>query len=560
MAYNPVFDGCAQIFFLHHRFLTDLSTLKECNMTISPSKLLSTGLLCLAFLFSNTAFAALKAVIDSPEQAVVSMAGGVAISGVRSHGAQLTYKWEIDVAGIITPYSGSSISHQFNTVGEYTIKLTVTDPAAQANNTASTVKIITILPVNSSVAPQASFEILNVDLTAATLPLVSETLYTFRSLPTGTGNNNNWDFGEIGNSAAATANNVMPRQAIVAFGDGTATGSLGTITREFRVAGKFTITLASQTGFTADPTTTTALTGTYQTEVTVIANANPRVVQKKPIQVIYDQNCAGCHGIVDRKPDPAFPNDRTKDVFQNTIVKGENSFLAGRGTVGSQPSQVTEQLIMGAYNIITKPASGPAAKLMAGVYLLKTDPANNEAAAMVTYLAGLTLRSNQTGKQLYRSQCSRCHGTGTGAYAIGVLDASKQSIKLGIATVAEMSTIPASEAELDLIVGFLKTDGTIAPGGNAPLAKPATDAGLYIMYCSYCHGLDGLGGPFVDDSIANVGVTGTIINSEISKGNYNMMGRLKRLLGKDLLMSDLDKIAASLASLQGMPGANENDD
>ncbi len=528
-------------------------------MTLSPSKLLSSGLLSLAFLFSSSAFAGPTPVakIDSPEQAIVGLVNFMNKSVASDAAGNLSYEWDFGDGNLITTMDATK-DYTNSTPGEYTVTLTVSEAGATPALTNSVTKYITILDVNSIfVAPKATFT-MSAPKTAGSMQYLVGEPITFTSTSTDIRNgtiNNIWDFGEVGNVAAARGNAQAPIQSTLVAGDGA--GNLETIViRNFRAPGTFTITLASQTNFTADATiqTANALTGTYQKTITVIPDPNaPTPGLNEPIEQLYDENCAGCHGKVDTIKDA----NGVIISYQNTIINGEHSMLAARGPgAPTPPVQVTAMLIEGSYQNT----------LMQGVRVLNLA----EREAMAIYLAGLSVRVSANGAELYRAQCSRCHGTGTGGYAMNVLDTTAAKIERGILTVLEMKTLPTTTDEMKLIVAFLSTTPT--PGG-APLLKPTTGNGLYLMYCSYCHGNDGIGGPFVDDSIANNGTSATIILKEIEKGyqqllnsnftkNKNKMGKFKLLLNdKFLLISDIEMIAIALSKLNGnTPAAGENDD
>ncbi len=499
-------------------------------MTISPSKLFSTGLLSLAFLFSNSVFAApgpITAVIDSPEQAIVQ--SQVAFDGSRSHGT-VTYEWNFNDGTAVE--TGANVSKNYPDIGEYKVTLTVTDTAD--GTTAKTNKIITILAANSSTVTKAKF-------TVSAGPYTTGTPITFTSEEPTAGNNlvtnNNWDFGDLAN--ASLNNKINPNVKTVEFG--TAGNTLTTITHQFLRAGTYTVTLANQTHF--PDAQDKALTSTYTDSVTVTGPDVGGGVELP--ETIYDRECSNCHGKRIRQT----PGDKTTPY---TLVAdfGEFSFIGGRGAANSTPSQVDAALIRGAYSISTD-----GVILMENVNPL-TGP--NELDGMVTFLASLTANPNPgnlSGEQLFINQCARCHGTGTGAYAGNVIGASAARIKRfidGDKSVGVMSTIPYTTSSLDKIANFLNT--------TAPLLKPQTGDGLYVMYCSYCHGVDGSGGPNVHESIINSGVTATVIQSEINKAdptNRNQMGNLGPLLD----LSELELIAATLirSNTSQVPDGDDND-
>jgi mono/diheme cytochrome c family protein len=497
-------------YFYQQLFLTDILTLKDCNMIISPSKLFSTGLLSLAFLFSNIVFSA--PVIDSPEQERVGMS--VVFDAGRSDVGTITdYNWEIklknkNVAAETFTKTTPTLSHTFNEIGEYKITLTV--------NGINLVKFITILDANAPfIAETATFS----TLASVGGSYKTGDVVTFKS--TDLAGNNNWDFGDLAN--ARLNSQQTPKVLTVEIGSNGVNGKLSTVTHKFLAPGTYTVTLANQTDF--PNTNLRALTSTYVDTVTITGTVNRPVRQ---IAQIYDDHCANCHGLRDR--------DSAGNLTLN-VNPGEFSFLA-------KNKPFTEQDIDIALTTIP---------LMSNIDQLDGLNERKEMAAFIDTLVPNTVP--QTGAQTYTAQCSRCHGRGDGAYAIGVMGATAAEIKQAIIDVPDMNTIPYDAASLKLLEDFLGNKVTL-PGGNALLPQPLTGDGLYIMYCSYCHGLDGVGGPYVDDSIAGIALTGFMIISEIEKQDQkNMMGRIAGKINLD----EAGLIAQTLNSKGPTPNADEND-
>ncbi|MFV1983271.1 MAG: c-type cytochrome [Thiohalomonadales bacterium] len=483
-------------------------------MTIFPSKLFSVTLLSLALIFSNSVFSApITLIIDSPEQA--RLGDAVSFDASRSTGdvPLNTYSWTVTKMGgtASAPVSQASPSYlyTFDTIGEYSVKLTVNDDAAH-----TLIKIITILDINSPVVMPAT---ITISSPAGTVYQTGEIITFTSSDVTG---NNNWDFGDLKNSTYNTQQD--PKIRVVEFGLEGTNDKLSTITHRFLDAGTYTVTLANQTGY-PDKTNSKALTSTYTKSITV-EGLPIEGIPKLP-EDLYDLHCANCHGLRDR--DNSVPPKYTLNVN-----KGEFSFLA--------KNKPTEQQIRDAYQNVP---------LMSNIYKLSS----TEITEMVAFIN--TLIPNpipQTAGQTFTAQCSRCHGRGDGAYAVGVVNATAAQILDAIKTVPDMNTIPYDQVSLDLIAGFLDDSKPTF----ALLPQPTTGDGLYIMYCSYCHGLDGVGGPYVKESIAGAGLSGYMIMSEVAKKSQtNMMGRLLNKFN----IAEAGLIADTLNSTGPSPEADEND-
>jgi len=489
-------------------------------MTLYPSKLLSAGLLSLAVLFSNTAFAAAKAVIDSPEQAIEG--DSVTFDGSRSHGTTLSYDWDVDGTISLNSVSSITVAQGFS-VGEHVIRLTVTEQAPATGQTiliANTVKIITILPVNTvNVAPKATF-LIKVAITPGGTPVVVDPattifkttdIITFESTSFNAGQakiNNSWDFGDSRNLALNKPNPPVvqfPPQDHVVYGGGDAT-PLTTQTHQFRAKGDYVITLASQVNY-PDNIDKKSLTGTFQQTITV---AGPDIKPIQNINVIYDTYCTECHG---------------KVTAGNIVLPFIHTNLAGITYTSAD---------------FIKAYQDP---LMQTAYFL--NPA--EEADMIAYLQTLRppalAEDTRNGKQLYIDQCLICHGTGEGGYASNVMVMNEMGGTLlntnaAIAAVPEMQNMPYKnlqlQGQLQLIVDFL-TNPNYVPGvasldpQKAPLPQPTLGTDLYYMYCTYCHGPGGIGGAFASEPIANVSAE-VIWDEIIEDDDDNKMGLLKNYL------------------------------
>jgi len=104
------------------------------------------------------------------------------------------------------------------------------------------------------------------------------------------------------------------------------------------------------------------------------------------------------------------------------------------------------------------------------------------------------------GAASYDANCGSCHGFGTNS---GKAGATVARIENGIATVASMaslSTLPATE--IQAISDFLMS-----------LTPPTTPEGLYATHCGSCHGADGTGG---SSGVNVIGDSASKISSAIS--------------------------------------------
>jgi len=114
------------------------------------------------------------------------------------------------------------------------------------------------------------------------------------------------------------------------------------------------------------------------------------------------------------------------------------------------------------------------------------------------------------GEALYNQHCFACHGPGgTGNTAIAIVGVTVDQINNALATVGDMQGVSVTPAEIQLIADFLASGG-----GGEPPPRPTDGPGLFGMFCSACHGVDGRGGnykgvtgapfPMINDAITNI--------------------------------------------------------
>jgi mono/diheme cytochrome c family protein len=183
-------------------------------------------------------------------------------------------------------------------------------------------------------------------------------------------------------------------------------------------------------------------------------------------KILYETRCLLCHGInADGIPPPGLP------------VRG----LAIKGATQSQIINAINQVV----------GNGKVAiPLMAGIKL-----SDIEASYLVTYLAlpAGAVGNALNGATLFTTNCQDCHGTGSGGLAINITNTTTAAIDRGITNVQMMQNITLKAQDKLDIVAYL----------TAPLPlPPVTGKGMFDMYCSYCHGIDGKGGIISEKSIA----------------------------------------------------------
>ncbi|MDH5324459.1 MAG: c-type cytochrome [Gammaproteobacteria bacterium] len=117
-----------------------------------------------------------------------------------------------------------------------------------------------------------------------------------------------------------------------------------------------------------------------------------------------------------------------------------------------------------------------------------TDNDKLTAAAATTVIINANAGSPE-GEALYNQYCFACHGTGGfGGSAVAVVGATTTQITTALNNIAAMSAISVTNNEVQLIADFLLV------GSTAPPPRPNDGPGLYGMFCSACHGIDGRGG------------------------------------------------------------------
>jgi len=225
--------------------------------------------------------------------------------------------------------------------------------------------------------------------------------------------------------------------------------------------------------------------------VNYLTVATPTITGK----TIYETNCLSCHGV-------AGIGGSSKVVVNSTVAMINNA-------------------------IATIPKMNTPINLALTV---------SDIQLLVDYLVGQVPGDAATGELTYIYKCQMCHGTGTGGLAKNILRASAQMIDLAIATVPQMQG-----AKLTNLTPVEKQD-IVAMLLRRPLVKPVTGSGLYEMYCSYCHGPTGLGGP---KTIAKFSLRGQpnaviVIKAAYSGGELIMSNSYLRNAG--LLDADLQLI------------------
>jgi len=187
-------------------------------------------------------------------------------------------------------------------------------------------------------------------------------------------------------------------------------------------------------------------------------------------------------------------------------------------------------------------ATPPPISLMKNIILT-----TSEASLVTGYLASASvvpLNGNAiTGKLFFIDNCQMCHGTGLGGHEKGVSLAGEIFIATKIRDIPEMQTAKLEAlkvADLKDIAAFL--------AGMPLLPQPTTEKGLYDMYCSYCHGLDGQGGQVAEKKLPS-GIQGTDISGAYN-GNIDAMTNSK-LPNRNFTDAELDLMANHINLLIG---------
>jgi len=201
--------------------------------------------------------------------------------------------------------------------------------------------------------------------------------------------------------------------------------------------------------------------------------------------------------------------------------------------------------------------AGGSAKLIVNASLNMIDTAITNIAAMgsipeikalttvqrqkiVDYLAsGIVVPGDSTkGEKVYIAKCQKCHGTGEGGLAVGILNVSSIMIDNAIINIPLMQAIV-----LDTVTN--EKQNLVAMLALGPITKPTSDSGLFKMYCSFCHGLvgDGVGGFFPNASVKTMllPVTAKIILDAYSGGEPEMSK--SKLIDAGLTLSDRQAMA-----------------
>ncbi|UUO06957.1 c-type cytochrome [Blastopirellula sp. J2-11] len=127
-------------------------------------------------------------------------------------------------------------------------------------------------------------------------------------------------------------------------------------------------------------------------------------------QVLFQQNCSGCHGAAgDLGPapplaDPLFQAIVSDDQLRETIANGRSGTLMPAFEQEQGGSLTTDQvqILVTGIRETWKPASTPTNKLPP-YQVSAADP------------AGLKDANVTTGKELFETSCAKCHGVGDGA-------------------------------------------------------------------------------------------------------------------------------------------------
>ena len=186
------------------------------------------------------------------------------------------------------------------------------------------------------------------------------------------------------------------------------------------------------------------LTVTDTDNLTAVHTATVDVVDAAPLDgaLLYDTNCAGCHGA------------------------GNNS-----SKIGADVIRINDGI-----NTVT------------GMSAFATSLSSAQIQAIAGYLGSLsTPPPPATGSELYMTYCASCHGPGSSSTKAG---ATVIRINAGIGNVAQMNGLATSlsAANIQAIADYL-----------AILSTPTTPQAVYNSYCAACHGADGSGGSSGED-------------------------------------------------------------
>jgi len=334
--------------------------------------------------------------------------------------------------------------------------------------------------------------------------VITFTSTTFDAGPAQANINNNWDFGDSKN----VQYNIQNAQETFMLGLNASKGTdiLKTITHKFGSPGTYVVTLASQTNF-PDLVELKALTTTLQQ--TIVVDADPNAAAPgitTPIAELYLKHCADCHGKV-------IPGtNKVDDGLHSNLSK----YVRDTGNV-------TATLITEAYTLYPKFMGAP------GIRRLNVA----EAPAMADYINSLVPNVDAAGnavataEEIYTATCAPCHGTGSGAYALPVAGqgwsalTTQSKTESAIIRILEMRTLALTTEDIIKVSEFLAASLTADA-----IPKPTDGPGLYVMYCSYCHGLDGAGGAFVKDESIRGESAESIMKAIKENDDDNMMGYL----------------------------------